>query len=130
MDRLSVLWKSNLSDEIKDYFFQAAVVSILLLYGCIAWMLTKCVEKKLDGNCTRMLWAILNKSWRQHPAEPQLYSYLRPILKTIQIRWTRYEGHCWRSKHTLISNVLWWTPSHRQANVGWPAKIYLQQLWM
>ena len=24
------------------------------------------MEKKLDGNYTRMLWAILNKSWRQH----------------------------------------------------------------
>ena len=32
--RLSVIWKSNLTDKIKRSFFQAAVVSILL-YGCM-----------------------------------------------------------------------------------------------
>ena len=46
----------------KRSFFQAAVVSILL-YGCTTWTLTKRLEKKLDGNYTRMLRAILNKSW-------------------------------------------------------------------
>ena len=35
-------------------FFQAAVVSILL-YGCTTWTLAKWLEKKLDGNYTRML---------------------------------------------------------------------------
>ena len=51
---------------MKRSFFQAAVTSILL-YGCTTWTLTKRLEKKLDGNYTRMLRAILNKSWRQHP---------------------------------------------------------------
>ncbi len=41
-------------DKMKRSFFQAAVVSILL-YGCTIWMLTKRLEKKLDGNYTRML---------------------------------------------------------------------------
>ena len=30
IDRLSIIWKSNLSDKIKHNFFQAVVVSILL----------------------------------------------------------------------------------------------------
>ena len=64
--RLSIIWKSNQSSKIKCNFFQAIVVSILL-YGCIPWTLTKCIVKKRDGNCTRMLRAILNKSWKQHP---------------------------------------------------------------
>ena len=34
------------------------------------------MEKKLDDNYTRMLWAILNKSWRQHPTKQQLYGPL------------------------------------------------------
>ena len=51
---------------MKRSFFQAAVVSILL-YGCTTSTLTKRLKKKLDGNYTRMLRAILNKSWRQHP---------------------------------------------------------------
>ena len=51
---------------INAVFFQAAVVSILL-YGCTTLTLIKRMEKKLDGNYTGMLRAILNKSWRQHP---------------------------------------------------------------
>ena len=61
IDRLSIIWKSDLTDKMKRSFFQAAVVSILL-YGYTSWMLTKRLEKKLDGNYTRMLRAILNKS--------------------------------------------------------------------
>ena len=42
------VWKSDQTDRIKQ-FFQASVVSILL-YGCTTCTLTKCFEKKLDGN--------------------------------------------------------------------------------
>ena len=38
---------------MKRSFFQAVVVSILL-YGCTTWTLAKRMEKKLDGNYTRM----------------------------------------------------------------------------
>ena len=112
---------------MKCSFFQAAVVSILL-YGCTTWILTKRMEKKLDGNYTRMLQGILNKSWRQHPTKQQLYGYLPPIMKTIQVRWTRHAGHCWRSRDKLISDVLLWTPSHRRAKARQPARTYIQQL--
>ena len=61
IDKLSVIWKSELTDKMKHSFFQAAVVSILL-YGCTTWTLTKRLEKKLDSNYTRVLRAILNKS--------------------------------------------------------------------
>ena len=64
--RLSVIWKSDLTDKMKRSFFHAVVV-LILLYGCTTWTLTKRMEKKVDGNYTRMLRAILNKSWRQHP---------------------------------------------------------------
>ena len=112
---------------MKRSFFQAAVVSILL-YGCTTWMLTKRLEKKLAGNCTRMLQAILNKSWRQHPMKHQLYGHLPPITKTIQVRRTRHAGHCWRSKDELVCDVLLWTPTYGQAKAGRPARTYIQQL--
>ena len=96
---------------MKRSFFQAAVTSILL-YGCTTWTLTKRREKKLDGNYTRMLRAILNKSWRQHPTRHQLYGHLPPITKTIQVRRAWHAGHCWRSSDELISDVLLWTPTH------------------
>ena len=47
-------------------------------------MLIKRMEKKFDSNYTRMLRAILNKSWRQHPTKQQLYGHLPPITKTIK----------------------------------------------
>ena len=110
IDRLSIIWKSNLSDKMKRSFFQAAVESILL-YGCTTWTLTKQLEKKLDGNYTRMLRAILNKSWQQHLTTHHLYGHLSPITKTIQARRTRNAGHCWRSKDEVVSDVLLWTPT-------------------
>ena len=36
INKLSVVWKSDLTDKIKHYFFLAAVISILL-YGCCTW---------------------------------------------------------------------------------------------
>ena len=107
--RLSVIWKSDLTDKIKHSFFQAAVVVSIRGYGCTIWTLTKRMAKKLD---TRMLRVILNKSWRQYPTKQQLYGYLPPIKKTIKVRRTRLAGYCWRSREELISDVLWWTPSH------------------
>ena len=85
IDSLSIIWKSALTDKMKRSFFQAAVVSILL-YGCTTWTLTKRLKKKkLDGNYTRMLRAILNKSWWQHPTRHQLYGYLPPSRKLSKL---------------------------------------------
>ena len=127
----SYIWlknnKSDLTDKMKRSFFQAAVTSILL-YGCTTWTLTKRLEKKLDGNYTRMLRAILNKSWQQHPTRHQLYGHLPPITKTNQVRRTRHAGHCWRSRDELIRDVLLWIPTHGRAKAGRPARTYIQQL--
>ena len=120
IDKLSIIWKSDLTDKMKRSFFLAAVVSILL-YGCTTWTLRKRLEKKLDSNYTRMLRAILNKSWRQHPTRHQLYGHLPPITKTIQVRQTRHAGHCWRSRDELISDVLLCPPPHMAPHI-WPNK--------
>ena len=126
-DRLSAVWKSDLTDKMKHSFFQAAVVSILL-YECTTWTLTKRMEKKLDGNHTRMQRAILHMSWRQHPRKQQLYGHRPPVTKTIKIRRTRHAGHCWRSRNELVSDVLLWIPSQGRAKEGRPAWTYIQQL--
>ena len=73
---------------------------------------------------TRMLRAILNKSWRQHPTRHQLYGHLPPITKTIQVRRARHAGHCWRSRDELISDVLLWTSTYGRAKAGRPARTY------
>ena len=120
IDRQSVIWKSDLTDKMKRSFFQAAVVTILL-HGCTTWTLTKRMEKKLDGNYTRMLRAILNTSWRQHLTKKQLYAHLPPITKTIKVRRTRHTGqaHKWC---TLVDPFTW--PGKGRAT----ARTYIQQL--
>ena len=122
-----MIWKLDLTDKMKRNFFQAAVVSILR-YGCTTWTLTKRLEIKLDDNYTRMLRAILNKSWRQHPTKHQLYGHLPAITKTIQVTRTRHAGHCSRSRDELISDVLLWTLTYGRAKAGRPARTNIQQL--
>ena len=99
-----IIWKSDLTDKMKCSFFQAAVVSILL-YGCTTWTLTKRQEKKLDGNYTRTLRAILNKSWRQHPTRHQLYGHLPP--RSDERYWeVAREGHGYPCKrHDIIMMI-------------------------
>ena len=115
IDKLLIILKSDLTDKTKRSFFKAAVVSILL-YGRITWTLTERLEKKLDGNYIRMLRAIMNKSWWQHPTKHQLYGHLAPITKPIQVRRTRHAGHCWRITDELI---MWCTPVNPHI---WPGK--------
>ena len=71
IDRLSITWKPDLTDKMKRSFFQERVVSILL-YGCATCTLTRLMEKKLYGKYTRMIRAMLNKSWKQHLTKQQL----------------------------------------------------------
>ena len=72
------------------------------------------MEKKLDSNYARMLRAILNKSWRQHPTKQQVYGHLPPITKTILVRWTRHAEYCWRSRDELIRDILLLLYTHLQ----------------
>ena len=110
IDRLSIIWKFDRSDKIKQGFFQAAMP--ILLYGCTICMLTKYMEKKLVGNFT-----LNNSPWNSSYTATHLPSYKPP-----KIRWTRLAGHCWRIKGEQITNVLLWTPARRHAIVGQPAK--------
>ena len=103
------------------------IFTLVLLLLC-SWTLTKRMEKKHDGNYTRMLRAILNKTWRQRPTKPQLYSYLPTITKTITVKRTRHAGHCWRNRAEFIIDVLLWTPAYARAKAGRPARTYIQQL--
>ena len=74
------------------------------------------------------IWNHLTMCWRQNPTKQQLYSHQPPITKTIKIRRTRHARHGWRNRDEIISDVLLWTPSHRRAKAGRPARTYIQQL--
>ena len=101
-DRLSVIWKSDLTGKMKCSVFQAAIVSILL-YGWTTWTLTKQMEKKLDVNYTRML---RYKSWIRPPTKQQQYGHRLPIMQTIKIRRTNTRdtaGEVWTSSWVMCS---------------------------
>ena len=60
IDRLSIIWRSDLTGKMKRSFFQAAVVTILL-YGCTT----------LTLNSWRKSWtAITQECWEQYWASP------------------------------------------------------------
>ena len=102
IDRLSLVWKSDLSGQIKREFANAVGVSVLL-HGCFTRILTKPLEKKLNENLT----GILHAFWKQHPTKLQLlYGHFPPISQTTKIRLTRHAGHYWWSKEEIISDVL------------------------
>ena len=71
------------------------------------WMhhITKRIKKKLDGNYTRMLSAVLNKSWKQHPTKQQLYVLLPPITlfymdttaRSCKFYYLNASHRCWLS---------------------------------
>ena len=90
--------------------------------------LTKCLEKKLDGNNTWMLHVVLNRSCIQHPTKQQLYSHLGPISQIIQVRQTRHTRHCWNSKGELVSDIILWTLTHGHTSDCCLAKTYIHQI--
>ena len=127
LTKLNSIWKSNLTEKLKKEFFQAVVQSVLL-YGSTTWTLTKQLEKKIDGNYTRMLRAILNISWKEHPSKERLYGTFPPISQVIREQRLRFVGHCWRSKDEIVQSVLLWRPNHGKRNRGRPSKTYIHQL--
>ena len=116
----SQLWNSGLWVIILLYIFRNRWYIGILLN--ILWFTG---ASNLNHIYIYMLRAIWNKSWRQHPTKHQLYGYLPPITKTIQVRQTR---HCWRSRDELISDVLLWTLTYGRAKAGQLARTYIQQL--
>ena len=91
--------QTDLSDKIKWESFPVIDVS-LLLYGCTTWTLTKEPEKNLDGNHSKMLPAITNKTWKQY--------HLPPILQNIQVRWELPgKSEQTHNQHSTMDSFVW-----------------------
>ena len=59
----------------------------ILLYGYTTWTLLKCIKKRLDGNCTRMLQTISNKSHETaivRPSTSHLKNHPNKMNKTCE----------------------------------------------
>lgn len=90
LNRLKVIWKSALLEQINNRFFIRAVTESVLIYGSPAWTLSK--KLVLNGTCTRMLRAVLN--WKTHPTISCLCSQLPRISSLIR-----------RKKHDMPDTV-------------------------
>ena len=116
-DRLSVIWKSDLTDKIKRSFSKQQ--------SC-----RYCYMDALHGRelnvWRKHLMAITQECYEQYWTSAG--GQQTPFTKTIQVRRTRHAKRCWRSKDEPISDILLWTSSYRRAKSGRPARTYLQQL--
>ena len=68
IDRLSIIWKSDLTDKIKHCFFQGTVMTILL-HGCTTWTLLKVWTKSLTATtqeCCELYWTRHGGNTRQN----------------------------------------------------------------
>ena len=66
IDKLSVIWKSDLTDKMKRSFLQAAVV-LILLYGCTTWMLTGEARRQLHKNAASNFERVLEATPHKAP---------------------------------------------------------------
>ena len=94
IDRLPIIWKSDLTDKMKRSFFQAAVVSILL-YGCTTWTLTKRLERKLDGKLHKNVESSIKQVLATTPHET-------PTLRTLAPHHENYTSSTNQTRRTLL----------------------------
>ena len=131
IDKLSTIRKFDIFDKIQQEFFQIVTISVLL-YDCTTWTLMKQLEKRLDGNYTRMLCAVFNKSWRS-PSWP------------LTIHLTNYPGKtnktCWallkkqeptHNQHSPVDSYTWthqnW-PTSKDLYSSALCEHYMQSRW-
>ena len=81
-------------------------------------------RRQLNQNAASNLEQVLVATSHKTPTVRPPASY----HENIQVRRIRHAGHCWRSRDELISDVLFWTPTHSRAKTGRPARTYIQQL--
>ena len=125
IDKLSFIWKSDLTNRMKCSFFQAAVVSILL-YGCTTWTLTKRLEKKLDGNYTSNIEQVLEATPRKAPTRrpPTSHHENYPSLMNQTCR-TLLEKKGWAHKWCTPMDPYIWPSKSRMASLN----IHTAALW-
>ena len=125
--KLSKIWKSNLSRAIKVRLFLATVESVLL-YGAETWTMTKALTREIDGSYTRMLRMALNVSWKEHRTNQELYQNLPPVSVKIRKRRLRLAGHCMRHEEEIAGKLVLWNPTDGKRSRGRPAITFIDNL--
>ena len=124
IERLSTIWKSDITDKIKLNFFQAVAV-LVLMYGWTTW---KEVEKKLDRNYTRTIGSV----WINDGSSIQQNSNYTGtgLSQNIQVRRTRHDGYSCRREDKQISDVKQIDSyTYRQNRADLPKIIFISSAW-
>ena len=100
---LTSWWPSNKGFDGNTAIFLAMSVR---LYGCITWTLTKCQQKKIDGNYIRIPHAVLKKQYKT--------AAVWPLTSNLT-------NHPSKTSCVLLE--------HGCTSVGWPVKTYINQLF-
>ena len=106
--------------------FIPSCYSVKLLHDITAQLLAKLFSEETISELQTLLRTHLNKSWMktyQHKLYHPTVSHL-----TNHKRRTSHDGHSFRSKNELRSNILLWALIYRHPSTGWPADIYMHQL--
>ena len=82
--KMNTFRTSTMSKDLKMRFFRSTVKSILR-YGCETWALTKTMEKRIDGNYTRLSRKIQNTTRKMKNTNERLYRQPPPISHVIRI---------------------------------------------
>ena len=127
LNKMSNVWKSDLSNKRKINLFRATT-EMILLYGSQTWTLTKRDEARLDGCYTRMLRTVKNIHWKAKLPNKQLYGSLHRISDIIRSRRLKLAGHCFRDKSSPTHKLVTWIPRHGTTKPGRPLLNYVDTL--
>ena len=119
---------TELSAGLSGVKFLWILVESVLLYGSETWILTKNLEKSIDGTYTSLLRTVFNVSWSEHLTNRELYGNLPKVTDKIRERRLKLAGHCVRHSEEVASNLVLWQPSQGKPNRGRKRKTYLDNL--
>ena len=58
----------------------------------------------IDGACARMMRSALNKSWRDHVTNKELYGRIPRVTDTIREQRQRFSVNCWRNRSEVVTH--------------------------
>ncbi len=86
------------------------------------------MEKRLNGNFTRLLRKVLNVIWSDRMTNQQLYGQLPPITDIYRERHLRSLGHVWQREEQTLHSLLLWEPQHGKCSRGRPTTALINQI--
>ena len=117
-------WNSDLSDEIKQDFFQASNTTLWIHHMDTNKTHGEKARWELHKNAAYSLEQILKaKVCKKIAVRPPASHLTNHLGKT-----NKYAKHCRKIKEKLNSDVFLWTPTHGRASVDRPVRTYIRSV--